>query len=78
MNWFWPAMGVLAVGLLGLAWLSDRAAKQRGMTATPDEIARNLREYKRERRHRLMMLRRTWVPTDDRPESDKPPPWRNQ
>jgi hypothetical protein len=77
MIWFWPALGALAVILLVLAWLSDRAAKKRGLTATPDQIARNLKAFKRERRHRLMILRRTWVPTDDRPDSDSPP-WRNR
>jgi hypothetical protein len=56
---------VLATRVLILAWLSDHAAKRRGISRSADDIARNLREAKRERR-RIMVLRRTWVPTGDR------------
>jgi hypothetical protein len=77
MGWFWPAVGFLAVALVGLAWLSDRTANRKGTSAGAADIARNLREAKRERRHRLMLLRRTWVPTDDRPDQ-KQQPWRNR
>jgi hypothetical protein len=76
MAWFWPVMGVLAMLLIVLAWLSDRTAKRRGLNATPGDIARNLREAKRERRHRVMILRRNWVPTDNRSKEERPP-WRN-
>lgn len=76
MAWFWPVMGFLAALLVVLAWLSDRAARRKGLSAAPGDIAHNLREAKRERRHRVMILRRNWVPTDNRPKQERPP-WRN-
>jgi hypothetical protein len=76
MAWFWPAMGVLAILLLVLAWLSDRTARRKGLRPASGDIARNLREAKRERRHRVMILRRSWVPTDNRSKEEHPP-WRN-
>jgi hypothetical protein len=76
MTWFWPAMGALAIGLVVVAWLSDLAAKRKGLSTDPTDIARNLREAKRERRHRLMLLRRSWVPTDEQ-SRQMHSPWRN-
>jgi hypothetical protein len=66
----------LAIGLVVVAWLSDVAAKRKGLSADAADIARNLREAKRQRRHRLMLLRRSWVPTDEQGKQMRSP-WRN-
>jgi hypothetical protein len=49
-----------------------RSAKRKGLKTSPESIARNIKNAKRERRERLMILRRSWIPSDD-PGEHRPP-----
>ncbi len=69
MTWFWPAVGVIAILLVALAWLTDVHAKRTGHpNRSPADISSNLKEAKRRVRSRLPLFRRMWNPADEAPQ----------